>query len=351
MDKTKVAIVVVNLNRTDLTRECVRSIAACGLKDIEIVFVDNGSTDNSYDVLTEEFPYLRAIRLTENGGFTGGYNAGMVKALELHPEYVFLLNNDTRIDVHCIVELTRFMDANPELAACQPKILQMENPKQLDSTGQLVNPILLYKERGRGKEDLGQFDCNDGNIFSPKGAAFFVRSRVLKQVGFFDETYFANCEDIDLSWRIHLAGHRIGYCPASVVFHHVGSPTSSTLRKKVVFHSLKNQIRTLIKCYSINNLLKYLPLTIALHITYAIFHLLSKLNLDILRAVCSAFVWNISNIRNTLAERHRIQKMRNVEDDTIIKTYMMPLIKGGIASHAFEKRFPLLSEKLAGNLR
>lgn len=97
-----------------------------------------------------------------------------------------------------------------------------------------------------------------------------------------------------------------------------------------------------------SNLLKYLPLVLVLQTAYAIFHVLSKLNLDIFRAVCSAFTWNILHIKDTLAERHRIQKMRTVEDDTIIKTYMTTLIKGGIVSEAFEKRFPLLSEKLAG---
>lgn len=218
-----VAVVILNWNGERLLKKFLPSVLEhSDAKVSEIIIADNGSTDGSVALLEQDFPTVKMITFDKNYGFAGGYNKALAA---LDNKYVVLLNSDVAVTPGWDVELFDFMERNADVAACQPKLLSYNNPESFEYAGACGG--FLDKNgypycRGRifatCEKDAGQYD-NVIDIAWASGAALMVRRELYLECGGLDPDFFAHMEEIDLCWRMRLAGYRICVVPSSAVYH------------------------------------------------------------------------------------------------------------------------------------
>ncbi len=190
--------------------------------EADVVVVDNGSTDDSLQYLETEMPQVRVIRLDMNYGFAEGYHRGL---REVEAEYCLLLNSDVEVREGWLRPMLTYMDAHPEVAACQPKLLCQWAPDMFEYAGASGGYIDAYGYpycRGRlfgtVEKDEGQYD-DVTSVLWATGAALMIRSRDYWEVGGLDGRFFAHQEEIDLCWRLRSRGRGIVVVPQSVAYH------------------------------------------------------------------------------------------------------------------------------------
>ena len=251
MERTnKVAVVILNWNGCQMLRQFLPSVVAHSEADGGVVYVaDNGSTDDSVEMLCQEFPMVRQILMDENYGFAEGYNRAIA---ELNEPYVVLLNSDVEVTSHWLQPLIAYMDAHPEVAACQPKLLSYNEPDKFEYAGAAGGFIDCYGYpfcRGRLMQqvelDKGQYD-EPAEIFWASGAALFIRRNDYEAVGGLDPRFFAHMEEIDLCWRLKARGRGIVCLPESVVFH-VGGATLKRENPNKTYLNFRNNLIMLYK--------------------------------------------------------------------------------------------------------
>jgi hypothetical protein len=219
----KTAIVILNWNGLEFLKKFLGAIVELSSSpETEIVLADNGSSDGSTEWAEENHPSVKIIRLNNNYGFAGGYNLALQ---QIDTDYFILLNSDIEVTPGWTRPLISFMDKNPDVAACQPKILSWYNRHMFEYAGAAGGYIDKYGYpfcRGRifsnTEEDSGQYDSQK-DIFWSSGACMIIRAEAWKKCGGFDPDFFAHMEEIDLCWRFHNAGYRICFIPGSIVFH------------------------------------------------------------------------------------------------------------------------------------
>lgn len=208
-------VVVVNWNGMEYLGECLESIWRQTYPCIDLVVVDNGSTDGSREWLRALPPEkCRLIEFPTNTGFAAGANAGIRASRGKH---VALLNNDAVADPGWLEHLVASL-SNPKVGMVASKILFYENPNVIDKVGHLFFPDGLNRGRGAGELDGGQYD-QPGEVFFPDGCAALYSKEMLKDVGFFDEQYFAYGDDADLGLRARWRGWTCTYSPDARVYH------------------------------------------------------------------------------------------------------------------------------------
>ena len=226
----KTAVVILNYNTRDYLRQFLPGlIESCKGLDAEVIVADNASSDGSAQMMKEEFPEVRLITLTENFGFTGGYN----RALQMvEAEYYVLINSDVEVPSHWLGRLQDWMDTHPDCGACGPKLLSFKERDTFEyagAAGGLIDSFGYPFCRGRImqklEKDHGQYD-SPTDVLWCSGACLMVRSSVWKALGGLDERFFAHMEEIDLCWRMQLRGWKVTVVPESYVYH-IGGGTLS----------------------------------------------------------------------------------------------------------------------------
>ena len=223
----KISIVILNWNGKKYLEQFLPSVLASGYANVEIVVADNGSSDRSVSFLELNYPHIRVIKFKENYGFAKGYNEAL---RQVQSDYYFILNSDVELLPGTLKPLVELLESDKAIGACQPKLLTYSNKKLFEYAGGAGGWLDKYGypfAKGRVfdvfEEDNGQYDVSEA-IFWASGAALFIRASVFHEVNGFDDYFFAHQEEIDLCWRIQLAGYTIYSCPASVVYH-VGGGT------------------------------------------------------------------------------------------------------------------------------
>lgn len=221
-----VSVVVVNFNAKDVVRDCLSSVENQTYKPLEVVFVDNGSSDGSSDFIEKEFPWVRLIRLSKNLGFAEGSNIGFSKSVG---DFVALLNVDTVVECDWIERLLSTVRTNSETGIVVPKIYRYGTDKIFDCFGAVYNSTGHCYGMGYGQKDSGQFD---GWKFVPAASAcsMLIRREAIDRTYLFGNHFFMYYEEFDLSIRIRQLGYKIAACPSAVVYHH-GSYSVSSLRE------------------------------------------------------------------------------------------------------------------------
>ncbi len=211
-------VVVLNWNGRGYVGDCLRSLLDQTYADVGVIVVDNGSTDGSVDFIRAEFPELPLVPLPENLHFARGTNAGVEAALrDPACRCVITLNNDTKVDPEFVAELVRAAEPD-RVAMVAAKLLFMDRPRLLNSAGLLVGRDGGTRDRGWNEPDDGKYDAAQ-DVFGPSAGAALYRREALERVGLFDGDFLAYYEDVDLAWRIRLAGWEARFAPRSVVYH------------------------------------------------------------------------------------------------------------------------------------
>ena len=247
-----VKIVILNWNGAAHLRRFLLSVVRTAPPGVEIVVADNGSTDGSAALVEREFPSVTLLRLPENYGFAGGYN----RALErLGGDYWVLLNSDVEPAEGWLEPLIAELDAQPDVAVVGPKLLSCAERDRFEYAGAAGGFIDWFGFpfcRGRIlrtlEKDRGQYD-DTRDVFWVSGAAFCCRAEVFRRMGGFDAGFFAHMEEIDLCWRMQLAGYRVRVVPGSTVYH-LGGGTLTTDSPTKVFYNHRNNLAMLYKCAS-----------------------------------------------------------------------------------------------------
>lgn len=245
---TRIAVVILNWNGAAMMQKFLPSVIQ-NSEEAEVIVADNGSTDDSVEMLKQKFPSVRLILLDKNYGFAEGYD----KALEqVEAEYYLLLNSDVEVTPNWLQPLLNYMDKHPEVAACQPKLLAERERDSFEYAGASGGFIDKYGYpfcRGRVfadvEKDCGQYD-DIAPIFWATGAALMVRSVDWHEVGGLDARFFAHMEEIDFCWRLRSRGRGLVCVPASVVYH-VGGGTLNAGHPRKTFLNFRNNLLMLYK--------------------------------------------------------------------------------------------------------
>lgn len=272
----KLAIVILNWNGQKFLSQFLPALIKFSPEDAEIVIADNASTDNSVEFLKNNFPLIRIIQNSVNGGFSKGYNDALQ---HIEAEYYCLLNSDVEVTNNWVNPIITLLNNNPDVAVVQPKLRSYFNKEQFEYAGacggfldQLGYPFC----RGRVFEcletDNGQYD-DPIEVFWATGAALFVRSSLFHALNGFDEDFFAHMEEIDFCWRVKNSGYKIMVEPKSVVFH-VGGGTLPKNSSKKTYLNFRNNLFLLLKNLPKKNLLPVFLLRFPLDIIAAIFFFL-----------------------------------------------------------------------------
>lgn len=246
----KTAIVILNYNGLGFLQKFLGTVIRYSVSNDTIVCVaDNGSSDGSVEWIAKNFSEVQLINLDKNYGFAGGYNLALE---QVDASYYVLLNSDIEVTKDWLKPLVSFMDSNPDVASCQPKILSYDRKDEFEHAGaagcfidKYGYPFCRGRIINRVEKDTGQYDSQI-NIFWSSGACMIVRSDAWKKCGGFDADFFAHMEEIDLCWRFQKAGYRICFIPDSVIYH-IGGGTLAYNSPLKTYLNFRNSLFLLYK--------------------------------------------------------------------------------------------------------
>lgn len=339
MKRPKVSIITVNYKARDYLRNYFESLKKSNFQDFEIIFVDNASSDGSVEFIKEltssrvkDPPAGRAglknslinnsliknkkiIKLIENKENIGFVLANNQVVKRARGEYLFFLNDDTKVGKAAIGTLVEAMEKNPRLGIVGCRMMDYQEKKRLHT--------------GIGVDIFG-YPIVSPKVFYIEGSALMIKKKLFEQIGGFDPQYFMFHDDVDLAWRVWLLGYQARAFDQAIVCHAVGASAgggprvkgryrSSYLRR---YYSERNNIRTLLKNYRFRTLLLILPLYFLINLGEVIFYLLI-FKFKLIYLCVKAYFWNILNLKDTLKKRKVIQKNRVISDWEIIRKMVL----------------------------
>lgn len=289
----KVTVVIVNWNSERLLKQCLVALMAQTVKPYEIILVDNASLDNSCEI-ARRFPSLRLLALEYNSGFARGNNLA-VELASKDSNWIATLNADAFAEPHWLEALLAAAKSNPEFEVFSSKLLNAADPLALDGVGDAYHLSGRIWREGKGLPVSALAD-NECDIFSSCAAAALYRRSAFEKVGGFDEDFFCYVEDVDLGFRLRLAGYRCLYVPQSVA-HHVGSGTTGGQHSDFsVYHGHRNLVWAFVKNMPGVLFWLLLPLHLALNVVSIVWFALRGQGAVILRAKRDAMLLSLIHI-------------------------------------------------------
>lgn len=247
----KISVVVVNFNGKRFLDDCLVSLAAQTYRDYEVIVVDNASQDGSVEHIRSRFPWARIVANKVNLGSTGGNNSGIIAA---SGEFIVTLNNDTRVEKD-FLELLIGPMSDVGIGICGSKMVYPDG--RINSTGLCLSRSGASWDRGASEEDRGQYNRQEEIFGACAGAALF-RSKMLDEIGLFDEDFFIFMEDIDLTLRARYAGWRCVYVPGAIA-HHLHGATAGVGSDLAIYYGNRNIMWLPAKNYPLPFLIASLP--------------------------------------------------------------------------------------------
>jgi len=247
-DAPLASAIVLNYNGRGFVEESVQSLLAQDLPGLEVIVVDNGSTDGSADDVERTFAgRVRVLRSPRNLGFGAGNNLGIREARGRH---LILLNNDAVAAPSFARELVAAAEADDTVGMVAARVLEYARRNVLDTVGHLLYPDGLNRGRGRLEEDRGQYDACRTTLF-PSGAAALYTRRMLDDIGLFDETFFLYGDDAELGLRGRLARWGCALAPRAIAYHHYSRSAGAYSRLKA-FYVERNRVLVLFRLFPIS---------------------------------------------------------------------------------------------------
>jgi len=306
-DKPVISVVVPNYNGATFLAECLDSLLEQSVGDVEIVLVDNASSDSSVEMVEQKYPRVELVRMNDNRGFAAAVNAGIEKS---GGEFVVLLNNDTRADPDFLAELHAALESESKAAMAAPKMLFARDPSVINSLGLGYCISGTNHDIGFGRKDGPEFDRREW-IFGPCGGAGMYRRGMLEEVGPFDEDFFMYYEDVDFCFRAQLSGHKSISVPSARVYHIEGASGKSLPRPRNYYFA-RNALAVIIKNFPGRLLIR--------NAHVLIWEMAKRAGSPMLGGDFSAlwgYLAGLWSIRDALRKRKAIQESRKVPDDYI----------------------------------
>jgi hypothetical protein len=301
----KVDVIVLNYNGKDFLRSCLTSLCDQSFRDFQVLLVDNASTDDSVQIVRNEFPEVHILALPENLGFCKGNNQGIKAKCG---KYIALLNNDTEVVPGWLKSLVDVLERQPQVGFCASRMIRFVDRETIDSAGDVFYTHGVGGKRGNG-ELADQYDQYDRVFGACAGAALYRRS-MLENIGLFDEDFSAYDEDVDLSFRAQLCGYQCQYVPDAIAYHHVGGSFKKyeDYRSQLIGQARRNMLEVLLKNMPARLFLKHGFWIAAYYITGDLAYALRGQAWAVLRARWE----NWKRLKRTLAKRRSIQRNRRV---------------------------------------
>ena len=320
MPNTKVSVIIPHWNGIDVLSECLDSLGKSTYKNIEIIVVDNASSDGSQDWIRSNHPNIILVQNKSNLGYAEGCNVG---AKSSSGEYLIFLNNDTVQNENWIESLVDFLNLNRNVAAVQPKILNYFDRTKFDYAGGCggwIDVLGFPFARGRLflnlEKDEGQYE-KIRPIFWASGTALMIRKKMFIDLNGFDKTFFAHQEEIDLCWKIHLSGKEVWSVPTSVVYHK-NAVTLPMFSRKKQYLNHRNSLLMMLTNYSLPMTLYLFPIRLSLEFV-ALFYALSCFDISHFIGIIQSLLWIITHPHIIVSRRIRTRKIRKLKDAKIIK--------------------------------
>ncbi len=292
---SRVAVIILTYNNQAEIAACLRSVERQSYEGFyQIVVVDNNSQDRTREIVSQ-FPQVKLISLSENRGYAGGNNEGINWALQQGFDYLVVLNPDMEVDIDWLKYLVATADKYPQAGMVQAKVLFWQEKFRVNTVG---NPLhfLGFSWAGGYKELSSKFQV-EKKIAVASGSSVLLKAKALEQVGLFDDFYFMYHEDVDLSWRMHLAGFFIYLSPQAKAFHKY----SFSFGSKKFYYVERNRLITIFAHYKLATLLVILP-----------FLLFTEVAMIVYAAVTGWLKWKIKSYGGLcLAARHLLNKRKD----------------------------------------
>jgi len=248
-----ISVLIVSYNGRNLLKECLDSIEAQTFRDFEIVFVDNGSVDDSANFVLENYPDVTVTVCRPNRGWGVGSNFGYPHC---RGEYVYFLNNDVALEKNALEELASASVTHPEIGIFASFLIKYRDRSRADSAGDTI--YTCGKSFSFANYPVSMF-TSPRLITSACAAAALYSRRVLDKIGLFDEDFFLNYEDLDLSFRAQHAGEKILFVPSSKVYHYGSATLGGKTSPLSLFYGERNFGLFVLKNFPMPYLLKFLP--------------------------------------------------------------------------------------------
>lgn len=223
-DVLPVSVVIPNYNGITYLEDCLSTLYKSTKLPAEVIIVDNASTDGSLEFIKESYPQVNVVSHSINTGFTGAVNHGICASKE---KYVFLLNNDTKIEKDCLEKLVKAMNSDEKVFSAGALMLRMDEPEVVDNGGDTMNLLGYPKSFLNGKSKLNIFKDRYAPVFTACAGAAIYRKEVLGKIGLFDDLHFAYFEDVDIGYRARIYGYK-NISVRDAVVYHKGSATSGS---------------------------------------------------------------------------------------------------------------------------
>ena len=307
MENFLTSIIIVNFNAGKLLIDCVETLFKTKNYRIEIIVVDNVSTDGSHKKCKEIFPNIQLIENKENLGYCEGNNVGIRNA---NGEFIVILNPDTKVESNWLEELFKAYQKNGD-GLYQPKILAFEN-NLFESGGNMLHLFGFGYSKGRGLTDIGQYQ-NFNEIGYASGACLFTKTEIIKKIGLFDPFIFLYHDDLDLGWRASQIGIKSFYVPNSTICH-AGSYNYKWGGLKF-FWLERNRHYCLLTHYSRKTFFKILPSLIIVELMMLIFYSSKGFG----KMKLKAYYDILKNIKQIKKKYYELEKKKIIKDSEIIK--------------------------------
>ncbi|MBI4317413.1 MAG: glycosyltransferase family 2 protein [Chloroflexi bacterium] len=297
----KVSVIIVNWNGRHFLRRCLLSLTNQTYPNVEIILVDNASTDGSAEEAEAAFPHVRFVRNASNLGFAAGCNAGIDAATG---DLLATLNNDAEAAEDWVSWLVEAVASDPNVGMAASKMVFHQWPNIINSTGIVLDKAGIAWDRHGGRAD-DESEVEPIEIFGPCAGAALYKRELLEDVGLFDEDFFMYLEDVDLAWRARLRGWKCLYVPRARVLHlHSASSKEGSPFKN---HLLgRNKVLTIIKNYPSPAIFVFLPVILFYDLASLPYSVLVRGNVSSLRGRIAGLM----TLGSALRKRRQIQKTR-----------------------------------------
>jgi GT2 family glycosyltransferase len=323
-----ISVIILNWNGRPFLEKCIQSVLKQTYPNLEIIVVDNASTDDSLKWLSSFSDRIKVISNSKNLGYGGGNNQGIK---ESKGNYLLILNNDTELERECIEKLWRAMQKDPRVGVTTPKILLSHKRNLIDAAG-----LTIYWDGlsiGRGHLESEEAYSIDEEVFFGSGCASLFKKEMLEDIGLFDEDFFAYADDTDLGWRARQAGWKSLFVSKALVFHNHSGKFGNLLTYKAfllernrIWVALKNFSLPLLILLPFSSLIRYLYQALALIFrkkgSFSVSSGLSILSIIfiLVKAYLSAF-WGLPKTLKKRKEIKKIRKVSNKEYFTFFKRF------------------------------